>query len=85
MRSIVLALLVPLAALAQQGGVEFPSTSTTPSAQELTSYLSGRSFRGKYADGTPVESRFGGDGSLWADAPDFHDTGRWRTEDGRLC
>ena len=86
MRPIVLALLLPLAALAQQDvAVEFPVTSTTPSAQELNTYLAGRTFKGKYADGTPVQSRFGADGNLWADSPTFHDTGRWRTEDGRLC
>jgi hypothetical protein len=83
---MLLTLLLPLAALAQPNrAVEFPATASSPNAQELSGYLSGRSFRGKYADGTPVQSRFGADGSLQADAPNFHDTGRWRTEDGRLC
>jgi hypothetical protein len=80
------AALLPLASIAQQGrAIEFPATSIAPSAQELSAYLSGKSFRGKYADGTPISSKYGSDGSLSASAPNFYDTGKWKTEDGRLC
>lgn len=80
------AILLPLASIAQQGRLtEFPATSTAPSAQELSAYLSGKSLRGKYADGTPVLSKYGPDGSLSANAPSYYDTGKWKAEDGRLC
>jgi hypothetical protein len=83
---ILATVLLPLASIAQQGRpTEFPATSTTPTSQELSAYLSGKSFRAKYADGTPVSSKYGPDGTLSANAPGYYDTGKWRTEDGRLC
>ena len=78
--------LLPLASIAQQSRpTDFPATSTTPTAQELSAYLSGKSFRAKYADGTPIASKYGPDENLSANAPGYYDTGKWRTEDGRLC
>ena len=56
-----------------------------PTAQELTAHLSGKTLQGTYADGTPVQSKYGADGSLAATAPGFYDTGSWRVEDGKLC
>lgn len=63
----------------------FPSNLTTPTAQELSALLSGKSFRATYADGTPVRAKYGADGGLSANAPGFYDTGRWKAEDGKLC
>jgi hypothetical protein len=88
MKFILLLAIVflPFASIAQQNRpTEFPTTSTAPSAQELTAYLSGKSLRGKYTDGTPISSKYSPDGSLSANAPGYYDTGKWKTEDGRLC
>jgi hypothetical protein len=66
-------------------GSGFPPNVTTPTAQELSALLSGKSFRATYADGTPVRAKYGADGGLSANAPGFYDTGRWKAEDGKLC
>jgi len=73
-----------LSALAQPTN-GFPTSSTVATAQDLNAHLSGKTFRAVYADGTRVQSRFGADGSLFASAPGFSDSGQWRAEDGRLC
>ena len=88
MRQVLLtALLLMTSAVAQaQGGAaEFPPSSITATAQELNSHLSGKTFRAKYANGTPVQTKFSADGGLAARAPGFYDTGKWKAEDGRLC
>lgn len=82
----LLVAFIPLALFAQTGGSNsFPPTSTVATAQELSTYLSGKSFKAKYANGTTAKSKFGTDGSLSATAPNYYGTGRWRAEDGKLC
>ena len=78
--------LVAATAIAQgQSGNAFPPSSVSVTAAELTAYLSGKTFRATYANGTTVQSKFGADGSLAATATGFYDTGKWRAEDGKLC
>ena len=84
--SPLMAAVLSLAAIAQPTNVVgFPATSTVAIAQDLNARLSGKTFDAAYADGTRVQSRFGADGSLFASAPGFTDSGRWRVEDGKLC
>lgn len=86
MKSFLLAAIVfPLAAFAQGAPNAFPPSSVPATAGELTAYLSGKTFRATYADGTKVQAKYGADGSLAASAPNFFDTGQWRVEDGKLC
>jgi len=83
---VLAAALVQLASFAQgDSSVEFPPSSTVPTAPELKAHLSGKSFRARYADGTMVQTKFDADGGLAATAPDFYDTGRWRVENGKVC
>ena len=63
----------------------FPPTSTAATEQDLNAYLSGKTFNATYADGTRVQTRFGVDAGLFASAPGFTDSGKWRVEDGKLC
>ena len=73
------------AALPTASASGFPPNVTTPTAQELSALLSGKSFRATFADGAPVRANYGADGGLSANAPGYYDTGRWKTEDGKLC
>ena len=67
--------LVAATAIAQgQSGNAFPPSSVSVTAAELTAYLSGKTFRATYANGTTVQSKFGADGSLAATATGFYDT-----------
>ena len=63
----------------------FPPASTVATGQELNAHLSGKTFNAVYADGTRVQTKFGADGGLFASAPGFTDSGKWRVEEGRLC
>ena len=83
---LLAAALASFAASAQDSAtVAFPPNSTTAGAQELRAHLSGKTFQAKYRDGTTVRSTFDADGGLSATAPAFHDTGRWKVEDGKVC
>ena len=77
-------LLLTALANAETSGA-FPPSSVLATAPELNAYLSGKTFHAKYSTGTTVQSKFGTDGSLAASAPGFYDTGKWRTEEGKLC
>jgi len=45
----------------------------------------GQDVQSTYADGARVQTRFGVDAGLFASAPGFTDSGKWRVEDGKLC
>jgi len=82
---LIAAAFLPAVLVAQGTGTSFPSSAVSATAQGLSAHLSGKTFRATYADGTRVQSQFAEDGSLAASAPGFYDTGRWRTEEGKLC
>jgi len=82
--SLLVAAVLASSAIAQPTN-GFPPTSSVATGQELNTHLSGKTFNAVYADGTPVQTRFGTDGELFASAPGFADSGKWRVEDGKLC
>ena len=69
----------------QAHAADFPPSATLPNAQELAANLAGKTFQGKFANGTLMQTVYGSDGSLVASSTGYYDTGRWRTEDGKVC
>lgn len=74
-----------MVALPVAHSAEFPASFLVPTAQELSTHVAGKTARGIYANGTPVQSVYSPDGTLTATAPGFNETGRWRSEDGKIC
>lgn len=81
---MLLAGIFSCAAIAQSTD-GFPPSSTVATAQDLKAHLTGKTLNAIYADGTRVQSRFDADGGLFASAPGYTDSGKWRVDEGRLC
>ena len=79
------ALVSVMTALSVAHSAEFPASFLVPTAQELTAHVAGKTARGTHANGAAVQSVYGTDGTLTATAPGFNETGRWRSEDGKIC
>ena len=62
----------------------FPRSSTAATSKISTRTFD-KAFNATYADGTRGQDAFGVDGGLFASAPGFTDSGKWRAEDGKLC
>jgi hypothetical protein len=63
-----------------------PDDATAPSAEQLKAMLSGKVFRVKVADGSSWRLDYRGNGYWYVDtSTNFRDSGKWRTEDGKLC
>jgi hypothetical protein len=82
--SMLVAAAISCAAVAQPTNA-FPPSSTMATAQELDEHLAGKTFNAVYADGTRVQTKFGTDRGLFASAPGFTDSGKWRVEEGKVC
>jgi hypothetical protein len=85
--ALAFAAFVPLG-LAQTATfpTEFPPDAVTPSADELRSRLAGQVFRAVPADGNGWRVQFQANGFAYIDTDrGARDSGKWRTEDGRLC
>lgn len=74
--------LVPTLAPAQ----DFPAGAAVPSAKELETLLSGRTFDVKLPNGTSWRMQFDGLGAFFVDvSTGQRDGGGWKTQDGKLC
>lgn len=64
---------------------EFPPEAEPIVAQALKSHLAGRVFKARLYDHTGWRLQFKGDFIFVNISSGASDSGRWRTEDGRLC
>jgi hypothetical protein len=73
--------------LSAQTGIptEFHPDATTLSADALRERLSGKVFGAKLADGNNWRYDFKADGYFYLNAGGYRDSGKWRTEDGKVC
>ena len=84
-KTLLVALLagVALTAHAQQ---QFPEGATTPNAAEIETYVKGKVFNVKVANGTTWHMEYKGDGSLVVDPSSGRRyNGSWSFADGKLC
>jgi hypothetical protein len=64
----------------------FPDDVVTPSAAEIKQRLSGKNMLVKLADGGSWRLQYKDDGYFFLNtASGFSDSGKWTTEDGKLC
>ncbi|HEX6363023.1 MAG TPA: hypothetical protein VFZ93_08705 [Albitalea sp.] len=86
---IVLAALAAAPAMAQQpdgARTEFPADAQPVPAETLRARLAGKVFAAQLADGTGWRLDYKSNGFVFVDTTKgFRDTGRWRTEDGKVC
>jgi hypothetical protein len=80
-------LVVATCAVAQSAPpLTIPGDATAPTADQLKATLAGKIFRVKVADGSSWRLDYRGNGYWYVDvSTGFRDTGKWRTEDGKLC
>ncbi|MBC5781372.1 hypothetical protein H8N03_00360 [Ramlibacter sp. USB13] len=81
-----LALLLPLLAaapaIAQQ---PFPPDATVPPAAAVQQHLTDRNFEAKVANGNVWRLDYKSNGYFYITVGAYTDSGKWKTEDGRLC
>lgn len=73
------------AQVANKPTIEFPPEAQPIVAQALKDRLSGRVFKARLHDHTGWRLQFKGDFVFVNISSGASDSGRWRTEDGRLC
>ena len=87
--SAALSVLVLLSATTLQArGADFAPTAVTASAQELNTYLAGKSYGIAYASGARILAKFGTDGRMTSEGTNgtkYYDSGTWTVEDGKVC
>ena len=65
---------------------DFPAGVGTPTAAEIQQRLAGKSFDVKLANGTGWRLDYKDSGYFFmSTSTAYSDSGKWRTEDGRLC
>ena len=77
-------LMSPLAALAQ-APAEFPAEAKSLAADALQQRVAGKVFNVKPAAGPEWRLQFQANGYYFINAGGYSDSGKWRTEDSRLC
>lgn len=87
MKAILLGLLVPAAALAQNAmPTEFPADATPIAADALQKQLAGKVYRAKVFDGNTWRIEYNSNGYMFINTgTGFSDSGKWRTEESKLC
>lgn len=87
MRSFLTILMIPLYALAQSPiPTEFPADAVPASADDLRGRISGKTYKVKLADGNTWRLEYKANGFAFINTSrGFHDTGKWRVEDTKLC
>ncbi len=63
----------------------FPDGTSSPSADELRTRLSGNVFSVKPFSGPNWRLQYKEGGYYFVNAGSFSDSGEWKTEDGKLC
>ncbi len=65
---------------------DFPGGAVAPTAADIRGRLAGKIFTVKLADGGNWRWEYKDDGYFFFNSSSgFKDSGKWRTEDGRLC
>jgi hypothetical protein len=82
----LLPLIAVSSAMAQTAPADFPVDATPPAAAVLQGALAGKVFAVKLADGSSWRLEYKGSGYFWINtSKGFADTGKWSTQDGKLC
>ena len=63
----------------------FPDGAVVPTAAEIRGRLAGKIFTVKLADGGNCRWEYRDDGYFFFNSGGFKDSGKWRTEEGKLC
>ena len=85
---LVLLSATTLQARSQARNTDFAPTAVAASAQELKTYLAGKSYGIAYASGVRILAKFGTDGRMTAEGTNgtrYYDSGTWTVEDGKVC
>jgi hypothetical protein len=64
---------------------EFPEGSVAPPAAELQAILAGKTFDVKLPTGDNWRFQLDKNGFFYVDTPRGQDSGKWKTEDGKMC
>lgn len=85
-KRLLAALLLPLSLLAQSTPpTEFPADARPIDAAGLRQHLAGKVFTVKPADGTTWRLEYQESGFAFFDLGTYRDSGKWWTEDSKLC
>jgi hypothetical protein len=86
MRKFVVASFAAFACIPALCEQAFPDGATAPSAQEVQALLADKTFRTTVANGSVWRMQYKANGYIFFNAAaGYSDSGKWRTEDGRLC
>jgi hypothetical protein len=81
-------MLLPWTSVLAQNAIptDFPPEASQLSAQDLSQRVSGKVLDGFPADGNDWRLEYNSNGYMFVDTKNgFRDSGKWHTEDGKLC